>query len=79
MSAYLFIVALKVLFTLIKSKDNINCIDLYDYSFVFIAHADDSTFFLKDITSVRILVDTFKVLSCFSGLNRILIGVKLLV
>ena len=68
-SAYLFIIALEVLFTLIKSKDNINGIDLYDYSFSFTAYADDSTFFLKDIASVKILFDTFKVFSCFSGLK----------
>ena len=68
-SAYLFIITLEVLFTLIKSKDNINGINLYDYSFLFTAYADDSTFFLKDIASVRILVDTFKVFSCFSGLK----------
>ena len=64
-SAYLFITALEVLFTLIKSKDNANGIDLYEYSFSFTAYADESTFFLKDIASVRILVDTFKVFSCF--------------
>ena len=46
-SAYLFIVALEVLFTLIKSKDDINRIDLCDYSFSFTAYADDSTYFLK--------------------------------
>ena len=57
------------LFTLIKNKDNVNGIDLYDYSFLFTAYADDSTFFLKDIASVRVLVDTFKVSSCFSGLK----------
>ena len=68
-SAHLFIIALEVLFTLIKSKDNINGIDLYDYSFLFTVYADDSTFFLKDIASVKILVHTFKVFSCFSGLK----------
>ena len=67
--ACLFIVALDVLFTLIKSKDNINGTDLYDYSFLFTANADNSTFFFKDIASVRILVDTFKVFSCFTGLK----------
>ena len=36
------------------------------------------TFFLKQIDSVRILVYTYKVFSCFSGLKRILISVKLL-
>ena len=30
--AHLFIISLEVLFTLINSKDNINGIDLYDYS-----------------------------------------------
>ena len=68
-SAYLFIIALEVLFTLLKSKDNINGIDLYDYSFLFKGYADDSTFFLRDIASIRILFDTFKVFSCFSGLK----------
>ena len=56
-------------FTSIKCKDNINGIDLYDYSFLFTAYADKSTFFLKGIASVRILVDTFKVFSCFSRIK----------
>ena len=52
-SANLFIIALEVLFILIKNKDNIKGIDLYDHSFLFTAYADDTTFFLKDIVSVR--------------------------
>ena len=72
-SAYLCIIALEVLFTLIKSKDNINSIDLCNYSFLFTASADVSTIFLKDIASARILINTFKVLltvfSSFSGLK----------
>ena len=47
----------------------LNCINLYGYSFLFTAYADDSTFILKDIASVRILVDTFKVFSYFFGLK----------
>ena len=38
--------------------------------FLFTAYADASTFFLKGISSVRILVDIVKVFSCFSGLKR---------
>ena len=68
-SAYLVIISLEVLFTLIKSKDSINGIDLYDYYFLFTVYADESTFFLKDTASVKILVDTFKVFSCFSELK----------
>ena len=68
-SAYLFIIALEVLFTLIKSKDNINGVDLYDYYFYLLLMKMTRPFFLKDIASFRILVDTFKVFSCFSGLK----------
>ena len=57
-SAHLFIIALEVFFTIIKSKYNINGLNLCDYSFLFTAYADDSTFFLKNIASVRILVKT---------------------
>ena len=68
-SAYLFIVALEVHFALIKNKFDIKGIDLYDYSFLFTADAEDSTFFLKDISSVKMLVETFKQFSCFSQLK----------
>ena len=37
--------------------------------FLFTADADDSTFSLKGIASVRVLVNTFKVFSCFSRLK----------
>ena len=68
-SAYLFIIALEVLFIVIENKDNIKGIDLYDHPFLFTAYADDSIFFLKDIVSIRVLIDTFKLFSCFSGLK----------
>ena len=64
-SAYIFIIALEVLFALIKSRNNINGINLYDYSFLFTAYADDSTFCLKNLASVKILVNTFKVFHVF--------------
>ena len=37
--------------------------------FLFTAYADDPTFFFKDIASVIILVNTFKLFSCFFGLK----------
>ena len=58
-SAYLFIMALEVPFALIKNKVDIKGIDLYDHTFLFTAYADDSTFFLKDIFSVKTLIQTF--------------------
>ena len=68
-SAYLFIIALEVFFALIKNKVDIKSIDLFDHIFLFTAYADESTFFLKDISSVKMLVETFKEFSCFSGLK----------
>ena len=37
--------------------------------FVHIAFADDLTFFLNDLLSVKNLINTFKVFSLFSGLK----------
>ena len=68
-SAYLFILALKVLFELIKNNDDIRGITIFNHTFLYTAFADDSTFFLNDLLSVKNLVDTFKVFSLFSGLN----------
>ena len=46
-SAYLFILCLVILFKLIKNK-NIEGIKLFENTFLYIAYADDSTFFLKN-------------------------------
>ena len=67
-SACLFIIALEVLFALIKNEVNIEGTVLGDHRFLFTSCADNSTFFLNDISSVKMLVETFKV-SCFSGLK----------
>ena len=66
---HLFIIALEVLFALIKNKVDIEGIDLNGHTFLFTAYVGDSTFFLKDISSVKMLAETFKEFSCFSGLK----------
>ena len=68
-SAYLFIISLEVLSALIKNKIDIKCIDLYDDTFLFTAYAYGSTFFLKDISSVKMFVETFKEFSFFPRLK----------
>ena len=68
-SAYLFILALEVLFELIKNNDGIRGITIFNHTFLYTTFADDSTFFFNDLLSVKNLVDTFKVFSLFSGLN----------
>ena len=45
-SAYLFILVMEVLFTLIKNNEKIQGLDILNYRFLYSAYADDSTFFL---------------------------------
>ena len=66
-SAFLFILALEILFILIKSKPEIEEMTIFDYDYLYSAYADDTTFFLKDIISVKHMVDTF--FPYFSGLK----------
>ena len=67
-SAFLFVLALEVLFILIKSKSEIEGMTIFDYNYLYSAYADDTTFFLKDIISLEHMVDTF---DFFSVLFRI--------
>ena len=68
-SAYLFILVMEVLFTLIKNNEKIQGLDILNYRFLYSAHADDSTFFLRNIDSVIELARTFKEFSSFSDLS----------
>ena len=47
-SAYLFILVMEVLFTLIKNNEKIQGLDILNYRFLYSAYADDSTFFLRN-------------------------------
>ena len=58
-SAFLFVLALEILFILVKSKPEIEGMAIFDYNYLYSAYADDTTFFLKDIISVKHMVDTF--------------------
>ena len=58
-SAFLFILALKILFLLIKSKPEMAGLTIFDHCYIYFAYADDTTFFLKDTISIKNMVDTF--------------------
>ena len=68
-SAYLFIIALEVLFVLIKKNARIKPMEILNETFLYSAYADDATFFLNGIESVECLVDTFKFVYKFSDLK----------
>ena len=52
-SAYLLILAWEVLFVFIKRNENIKGTEIFKFVFLYTAYADDSTFFLRDILSVK--------------------------
>ena len=61
-SAFIFILALEILFILIKAKPEIEGMTMFGYNYLYSAYADDTTFFLKH------MVDNFHF---FSVLFRI--------
>ena len=58
-----------ILFIPIKSKPEIEGITIFDYNYLYSAYADDATFFLKDIISVKHVIDTLHFFPYFSGLK----------
>ena len=68
-SAYLFILALEVLFVFVKSNENIKGIEVFKHTFLYTTYADDSTFFLRDIPSVKELINSFNQFYHFSDLK----------
>ena len=47
-SAYLFIIALEVVFSLIKENPDIESLKFFSHTFLYSAYADDTTFFLRN-------------------------------
>ena len=68
-SAYLFILALEVLFELIKNNAERRVITIFNYAFLYISCADDSTFFFNNLLLFKNLTDTFKVFFLFLRLT----------
>ena len=68
-SANLFVLVLEILFQLIKSKSEIKGLTIFGHCYLYSAYADDTTFFLQDIISMKHMVDVFCLFSYFSGLK----------
>ena len=68
-SAFLFVLTLEILFIDLKSKPEIEGMIIFDYNYLCSAYANDTTFFLKDIISVKHMVENFLFFSYFSGLK----------
>ena len=68
-SAYLFIFAFEILFLLIKENPHIKGLNILDHCYLYSAYTDDTTFFLKDVNSIKEMVNSFHIFSSFSGLR----------
>ena len=68
-SAYLFIIALEVLFIILRNNADIKGLKIFYYCFLYTAYADDSTFFVSDILSINEVISCFKNFSLFCGLK----------
>ena len=68
-SAYLFILALEIVFIMLKENNRVKGIDIFDHTFLYTAYADDTTFFLRNKESVLELMNTFSNFSKYSGLK----------
>ena len=55
-SAYLFVLTL-LLFFLTKSNKNIHEINVFNQNVLYAAYADDTTFFLKDLGSIKHILE----------------------
>ena len=66
-AAYLFIIALEIYFIMVRSDDQINKLHIFDHDFLLTAYADDTTFFVRDLDSIRRIFYLFDIFSTFSG------------
>ena len=59
-SAYSFIIALEIIFAMIKSNPNVRDLRIFNHNYLHTPYADGRTFFLSNQKSVRQLMKTFK-------------------
>ena len=65
-AAYFFILVLEIFFIMIRSNNNIKSLHILNFNYLLTAYADDATFFIADLNSVRIIFDIFDNFSIFS-------------
>ena len=56
MPACLFILALEILFSIILTNENIEELNISNYTFLYVVYADDTTFFLVKVKYAMELV-----------------------
>ena len=64
-SACLFILALKILFIFIKFNKNIDGINIFNHEYLYTVYTEDTTFFLKNRTSMKNVLNDIETSSNF--------------
>ena len=74
-STYLFILALDVIFTLVKSKKDVFgqkkdvfCLNNFDHEYLYAIYAGDTTFFVKDLNFAKEVLSNLRLYSNVNGL-----------
>ena len=67
--AYLFILVLEIVFIFIKESEKVQGLTIFNNQFLYIAYADDTSFFLINENSVTEVIQIFEHFSVFSGLK----------
>ena len=65
----MFVLALETVFILIKTNNDIPAIEIFNHEFLYTAYADDTTFFVKDLNSVKVVLSSLDQFYTFSGLR----------
>lgn len=68
-AAFFFIIVVEVFFVMVRSNVNIKKLHILNFDFLLTAYADDTTFFVADIDSVKIIFNTFDSFSIYSGMK----------
>ena len=70
-STYLFVLALEVVFYLIKVNPDIKDLQFFSHTFLYSAYADHTTCFLRNEKSATEVIKTFEKFSLYSGLKSV--------
>ena len=68
-SGYLFILCLEILFTIFKNTEYIKILKILGNTFLYASFSDDTTFVLKNLGSIKELLNTISLFLSFSGLK----------
>ena len=54
---------------MIKTNKNTHGLNIFDHEYLYTAYADDATFFLENISSIKVVLKDLQCFSSFSGLR----------